>query len=270
MTFVVNPTIAWDITDAFSVGFAIDYMYGSADLTQTVITPTAVNLQIVELDGDGDAWGYNFGMLLKASKSIKIGLNYRSPFDLEIKDADVTTTDLNAGLPDPFPATTASTTIKMPATAALGVSYTGDRFTFEADADWTMWSRFDTLVIDFAAPGLPNSVRQQNWNDVVAIRLGAEYRVTDPLALRIGFAYDPTPVPAETLSPLLPDSDRFNYMVGAGYKAGKWTFDLSYFYVDKDDRTVSNIRPESGNLVGSSGTWKGDAHLVALDIGYRF
>jgi hypothetical protein len=40
--------------------------------------------------------------------------------------------------------------------------------------------------------------------------------------------------------------------------------------VDKKDRTVSNIRPEGSNVVGSNGKWTGDAHLVAFDIGYKF
>jgi long-chain fatty acid transport protein len=106
----------------------------------------------------------------------------------------------------------------------------------------------------------------------VAVRVGGEYRVTDPLALRLGFVYDPTPVPADTLSPLLPDSDRLFYTAGAGYKLGAWTIDLAYMYVDKRDRTVNNqvnlAPPRTGS--GFNGSWSGDAHLVALDVGYRF
>jgi long-subunit fatty acid transport protein len=49
-----------------------------------------------------------------------------------------------------------------------------------------------------------------------------------------------------------------------------WTVDAAYYYVDKQDRTVSNQRVEGTNLVGFNGTWSGDAHLVALDVGYRF
>jgi long-subunit fatty acid transport protein len=61
-------------------------------------------------------------------------------------------------------------------------------------------------------------------------------------------------------------------MVGAGYKYKNWTFDGSYFYVDKKDRTVNNQQNVAAPYIGSgfNGTWKGDAHLVALDVGYRF
>jgi long-chain fatty acid transport protein len=97
-----------------------------------------------------------------------------------------------------------------------------------------------------------------------------EYRVTDPLALRAGFSHDPTPAPTETLGPELPDADRKYYTVGAGYKVGSWTIDVSGIYIDKKDRDVSNIRIEGGAPVGQNGTWEGDAWLAGLDIAYRF
>ena len=74
------------------------------------------------------------------------------------------------------------------------------------------------------------------------------------------------------MSPLLPDSDRLFYCAGAGYKFRNWTFDLSYMYLDKKDRTVNNQVNATPPSVGSGfdGTWSGDAHLLAFDIGYKF
>jgi len=114
----------------------------------------------------------------------------------------------------------------------------------------------------------PDSNAPKNWKDVIAGRFGAEYRVTDPLALRVGFAYDPSPVPSETMGPELPDADRLNYMIGVGYKIGPVTIDVAGMYVDKFDRTVNN--QNNATLTGFNGTWKGDAWLASLDVGYRF
>ena len=88
-TIVVNPTIAFKINEALSVGFGVDWMYGKAKLEKTPWVPGVGNLYNVELEGDGDAWGYNFGMLLKPTENFRIGVNYRSPFNLKVKDADV-------------------------------------------------------------------------------------------------------------------------------------------------------------------------------------
>jgi long-chain fatty acid transport protein len=250
-------------------------MWGDATLEKTafnpLVPPSGINLFKVHLEGDGTAWGYNFGLLVTPSKQLKIGFSYRSPFTLDIKDGDVNLSDNTVvQLAGPFPAVSkASTSIRMPATAALGLAYICGKLTIEADADWTMWSSFDELaIINQNSPAL-SSTTPKRWKDVVAFRLGGEYRVTKPLALRLGFAYDPSPVPQATMGPELPDADRLNYMAGAGYKFGNWTIDAAYMYVDKKSRTVNNLN-QNGPLTGFNGTWDGDAHLVALDIGYRF
>jgi long-chain fatty acid transport protein len=280
-TVVVNPTIAFKINEYLSVGAGIDYMWGKAKLEKTPVA-TVGNLYNSTLESDwgldGDAWGYNFGLLLKPTANFRIGANYRSPFTLKLKDADVTISNTNpayaSGLLGATPSSTkGGATVAMPATFALGAAYTMGRLTVEADADWTFWSSFTDLPITIQnpVPTLPSTANPKQWEDVVAFRLGVEYRVTDPLSLRAGFVYDPTPVPASTLGPDLPDSNKLDYMVGAGYKIGAWTIDVAGMYIDKKDRTVSNIRLEGANPVGQNGTWSGgSAWLASLDIGFKF
>jgi long-chain fatty acid transport protein len=295
MTLVVNPTVAWKVNEVLSVGAGIDFMYGKAELQKAGVVNIGSPLNIfqLDLDGDGTAWGYNFGVLLTPTKQWKIGAAYRSKFDLEIEDGDVKIFDINGTVPfvpnpAPPPAafsaaqifggtsfnTKGSTTLHIPATLDLGVAYILDRLTLEVDASWTFWHSWKSLDIDLRDNGLllPDSTTPKNWDDVVAIYIGGEYRVTDPLALRLGFRWDPTPVPAETMGPELPDSDKLYYSAGAGYKVNNWTFDIAYMYVDKKDRTVNNqttaTPPSFGT--GFNGKWTGDAHLVALDVGYKF
>ena len=295
MTLVVNPTVAWKINEVLSVGAGIDFLYGKAELQKAGVVNIGSPLNIfqLDLDGDGTAWGYNFGVLLTPTKQWKIGAAYRSKFDLKIKDGDVDIFDINGTVPfvenpAPPPAaftaaqifggtsfnTKGSTTLHIPATLDLGVAYILDRLTLEVDASWTFWHSWKSLDIDLKdnGPLLPDSSSPKNWDDVVAIYIVGEYRVSDPLALRLGFRYDPTPVPAETMGPELPDSDKLYYCAGAGYKVNQWTFDLAYMYVDKKDRTVNNqtsVAPPSFGS-GFNGKWTGDAHLVAFDIGYKF
>jgi len=280
-TVVVNPTIAFKINEYLSVGAGIDYMWGKAKLEKTPVASVG-NLYNSTLESDwgldGDAWGYNFGLLLKPTENFRIGVNYRSPFTLKIKDADVTISNTNpAYASGALGATPSSTkggaTVAMPATFALGVAYTIGKLTVEADADWTLWRSFTSLPITIQnpVPTLPSTDNPKQWEDVVAFRLGVEYRVTDPLSLRAGFVYDPTPVPQTTMGPELPDSHKFDYMLGAGYKIGAWTIDLAGMYIDKQDRTVQNIRFEGANPVGQSGTWSGgSAWLASMDVGYKF
>ncbi|MGB3399096.1 MAG: outer membrane protein transport protein, partial [Candidatus Deferrimicrobiaceae bacterium] len=59
MTLVVNPTVAWKVNDALSVGAGIDFMYGKAKLSQAGVVNigTPQNIFQLDLDGDGTAWG---------------------------------------------------------------------------------------------------------------------------------------------------------------------------------------------------------------------
>ncbi len=279
-TLVVNPTVAFKVNDVLSVGAGIDFMYGTATLEKTPNNPAlGGNLYNSKLEADGTAWGYNFGLLLTPSKSFKIGLSHRSPFAMDFKDGDVEVRNINPAVAGLFFGgansydTKGSTTLHMPATTTLGVAYIWDRLTLEADADWTWWHSYSSLDITLDRPVPPvvvSTSSQKQWKDVVALYIGAEYRVTDPLALRLGFRYDPTPVPGGTMSPELPDADKMYYCAGAGYKVASWTFDLAYMYVDKKDRVASDLRLEGANPVGFDGKWTGDAHLVAFDVGYKF
>lgn len=297
-TVVINPMVAFKVNDVLSVGAGIDYMFGKAKLARTSVinNGTPLNLYNLDMKGDGDAWGYNFGLLLTPSPNWKVGFSYRSPFNLTIKDGDVDITNISTaailaagGAPGTYagivkPAgmdntstsfsTKGSTTLRLPATAALGIAYLRDRLTVEADLDITFWHSYKRLDIDIHQQGalLADINSTRNWNDVAAFRIGAEYRVTDPLALRAGFVYDPTPVPAETMDAFLPDATRLNYTVGAGYKYKNWTFDGSYLYVDKQDRTVNNQTGPVSVSYGSgfNGKWTGDSHVVAFDVAYKF
>jgi long-chain fatty acid transport protein len=277
-TVVVNPTIAFKVNEFLSVGAGIDYMYGKATLEQTPWNPALVpagqngNAFDLQLKGTGDAWAYNFGLLLKPTENLKIGANYRSPFTLKIKDGDVTVSNVSPGAPAYAAAngTKGSTTISLPATFALGASYTMGKLTVNADADWTFWHSYSSLPIDFTSPVLSDTNKAKNWKDVCALRFGGEYRITDPLSLRAGFVYDPSPVPADTMGPELPDATRLNYMVGAGYKIGPWTIDGAFMYIQKFDRTVNNQTFTAAGGSGFNGTWTGNAWLLGMDVGYKF
>ena len=237
---------------------------------------------------------------MKPTTNSKVGFSYRSRFSLDIKDGDVDISNISGNSiafipgtpPGTYPgvvkpasapvagnsfSTKGRTTLNLPATAALGFAYKLDRLTVEADADWTFWHSWKRLDIDIRDQGalLADINSNRQWKDVVAFRIGAEYRVTDPLALRVGFVYDPTPVPAGTMDAFLPDADRLNYMIGAGYKIGKVTIDLAGMYVDKKDRTVKNMAGTGGATFpsygsGFNGTWTGDAWLTGLDVAYNF
>lgn len=281
----VNPTLAYRF-DALnlSVGVGVDYTYAQVWLEKSTnldafalgATPApglaAVQLGELELEADGDGWGYNAGLLWKPLDSVSVGVAYRSEIELKFDgDADYLMTMTGFGVAaaggytgDISFSTKADTEITLPETWSFGVAWKPvAALTLEVDVDRFGWSSYDSLDIYLDDNSLlPDSLNSKDWEDVWAYRVGVQYAVNEALDLRLGFTKDHTPVPAATLGPELPDADRYNYTCGFGYHTERAAFDFAYMWVDFDDRTIDNEI--------QSGTYKSDAHLFAANLTYYF
>ncbi|MFW5968416.1 MAG: OmpP1/FadL family transporter, partial [Persicimonas sp.] len=102
-----------------------------------------------------------------------------------------------------------------------------------------------------------------DWENAFAFRLGGQYDVTEEIPLRLGFAYDRTPIPDETVNASLPDNDRLVGTAGLGYQTGSFRADLAYSVVQTIPRDIDNDRAPTGEYATR-------AHLVALSLGYSF
>ena len=84
LTVVVNPTVAWRFNDVIAVGVGFDFMYGKAKLNQAGVVRLGaapldqVNIFQLDLEGDGTAYGFNFGFLVTPSENWKFGAAFRS------------------------------------------------------------------------------------------------------------------------------------------------------------------------------------------------
>jgi long-subunit fatty acid transport protein len=64
--------------------------------------------------------------------------------------------------------------------------------------------------------------------------------------------YDESPVPATTLRPSIPDSDRWAPTVGYGFSGAKWDIDFYYMPLFFDDATA--VPGEDGVIAGEYST----------------
>ena len=80
-----------------------------------------------------------------------------------------------------------------PSTRA-SASTSGGGFTLGLEADWTEWSSFKALNINFPDGSLPTIDRSTVWKDSWAYRVGLE-KTFGAWAIRVGYYYDNTPQP---------------------------------------------------------------------------
>jgi len=277
-TFYINPTIAWEVNDQVSFGAGLQLVYSSVELKQykqqwDQNRSALFDVARVELDGNNtlDA-GFNLGVLIEPNEDFTIGISYRSFVEVEYEgDADFTqiaTGDsiFDAAVAAQLPADQGvKTKIKFPPLASLGIAYRGvDKWTFEADLNWAGWSTFDELPFDFVDDNL-DTARPQKYEDKFSVRTGAAYAYDETWTFRAGYYFDPSPQPALSVSPLLPDSDRHGITLGLGIHSDPWTvdlFDLILLFKERDT--------EGKNNDGYNGKYSSWANLFGINVGYSF
>ena len=252
-----NPSIAFKVNDKLSVSAGVTYVYVAATLAniQALGGPFFTNSQ---LNGSGDAWGGNFAVLYKISDGLSTGFTYRSRMKVDIKG--------NAQL-DGVTTGNAFTSITLPDLMSLGFSIRpSEKLILNVDLGYTWWSTYDTLEVTSTNPLFNNKSYQKQWRDVVNLRVGGQYKLTDQWKLRAGFQYDQNPVPDHYFETRVPDSDRYGVSVGTGYTLGNLTVDLAYLYILFETRNVAD------SMYGSSvkGTYNTDAHVFGVSVAYKF
>jgi long-chain fatty acid transport protein len=237
----------------------------------------------VKLEGDDWDWGWNVGLLYQITDTIKFGASYRSEIEHSITSGNVKFSPQGVnGFTD---VNDASAPLTLPAIAYLGLSWAPKPFTFEFDMQWTDWGSYNQLEVDFNQTiGIPGATatsgisKEKDWNSVWAYRFGAQYSATDWLDLRVGYIYDPSPIPSRTLDPLVPSGDRKLYCLGFGIHNENMTLDFAYNYLQDESRDFNNsvgdapvIPNPALAMPRTTGRFKDvDAHIVAINLSYKF
>ena len=253
----INPTLAIPITDklAFAFGFRVVVTSG------VVKSSSAVSR---DMTGDSVDMGYNLALAYKATDKLEFGATYRSKVNLTVEG--------NAKLYSPTDLVYdggATVTIPLPAFATLAAAYTFDtKTTVELVFERNMWSSYKNLDFNYAgnvgylAPYFDDPIAK-DWKDSNAYRIGVTQEL-DEWTLMAGAVYDESPIPDETLSFELPDSDALSVSAGARYQYNKnINIGLSALYSMRDTRSVDNddLQGEFSNS---------NVLIISAGLGYKF
>ncbi|MGI9536293.1 MAG: OmpP1/FadL family transporter, partial [Desulfocapsaceae bacterium] len=211
-------------------------------------------------------WGWNLALAVKPTKESNISATYRSKVDLGLSAS----TTGSSNVPAPFSfSSDADLDLPAPAVFTLAGAYTWNALTIELTWDRTFWSEYEELNFEFDNPmaeGVFGRPSPKNWDDTDAFRIGAAYAFNDAFTGMLGFAVDSNPVPDETLSFELPDSDVLLFSIGGRYKLNEKTeFGLGLLYDYKDSRSVTNA---AGTVDGKFEN--ASAILVSAGFSYKF
>ena len=131
------------------------------------------------------------------------------------------------------------TRIVHPLQAEGGIAYTGlPQTTLDVDYAYVGYQSFQNLPVIFTGPaaaaGLDRTLLE-DYNSSWSLRGSAEHifgETEHGIAARAGFSYISTPAPQETVTPLLPDMNRYNLSGGLGFPLARMlTLDVAYLHV---------------------------------------
>lgn len=272
-SFLLKPDLA------FSIG--LDVAHQTLELNKFSLNPsTGDNAIDTKIEGTGNLnVTPALGLMYRPTEEFSFGVMYHHKKTITYEDQDATLAPVSGS---DFGETVVgnlggseqeiSADFKIPYILSFGAAYRFcERVALEVDYVRFGWSHFDELKMDFANDALDQAI-VFDYEDTWQVRAGLDFAVKPgKLNLMAGFVYDNTPQPLESVSPLLPDSDRKDYSFGAQYFHKKWEFTLSYMAVIADERTnIEDGRPANPDPAYPVGTYKNLANIWAVGIGYNF
>jgi len=253
--------MATELLKDFSVGVSIGYLNGTYSYRREFLESDRqndYNAAFIDTDGDGQpetdidrilsidtieadiqAFSARLGFVYKPTKTFNLAASYEFPsklfIDEEFNTRLTTTFDNSVQFEDDAPGRF-SYKIVRPQRLKAGVTVKGfPALTLSASAEGIRYSeaeiQFDEITLNSRERDINETVRS-NFNDVVNLRGGLEYKLNQYFTPRVGYGYFPSPVDGS-------DSDR--QFINSGFSAELTKglmFDLGVQYSFWDDQNV--------------------------------
>jgi long-chain fatty acid transport protein len=266
----INPVIAFKLHPTLSLAVGPMINIAKATLVQGVRAPG----DEFRFKGDDVGIGGNAGLLWQPHPMHSFGVTYTSPTTMHFEghthlryDGFVQPVEVFPGVVVPFPVPgadrreEASANFHFPQHVVLGYSFRPrDDWNFEFNADWTDWDSLNTVTLKQKTSG--NLAIPFNWKSSWIYEFGVTKKF-GAWKLSAGYAFSENSVPAQSFTPLVPDTDRHILALGFGHSWDRIDAFLAYQHTWSGKRNISE-----GTL--ADGTYKFEANALTLSLNYRF
>ena len=273
--FSFSPMAAVKISDAISVGAALNVNYGNFSLKRwggsASVGDPFETVDLGQYDEAMNGWGIGatFGLLVKPVERLSVGLTVRTPSTITFDGSALLSNLSLHGLPG---SSGLERKITWPLWIAGGVSFRPiERLLLSADVQWTQWSKLAAISTEFQDPawaaladdGTGLGTRSLAWKDAAQIRVGMEYGIDPTTEVRAGYYRDPAPGPDSTLDILLPTFTSDVLTVGVGKTFGGLQLDVGLEY-------LAGHRRQLDSMIFSTQIFTMHAFVPSVSAGYRF
>jgi long-chain fatty acid transport protein len=258
MGFSLMPAAAYRINEQLSLGVALNVMVGYMNTSMMInnIDPGYPDGQLKLTDITAGV-GANVGVLYEPTKGTRLGVTYNSPVKLDFSATPQFTTTgpgltsilVNRG--------TYYSKIDLGVTVPQGVMASfyqdiGDRWALLGNFGWQQWSQFGKVDVSVDRINNVGLTKNLKFNDTWHGALGAQYRVSAPLLVTGGVAYDSSMQDVGSRSPALPTGWTWRFALGGQYDLSRdIKLGAAYEYAYGGDVPIDVSRgPLAGRVAG--------------------
>ncbi len=297
--------------DRLMLGVGMSILNGEIDYRKPILSPTSLPRphENIAIDAvfHGEGWGYgaNAGVIYKLSDKLQLGISGKTgttiKFDGNVKKdlyainniileeealEEASTSEDSMAIGFIFSEIAkeswqneAKADLKLPVDIGIGFAYSlGEKTTLTFDLSYTFWSRLDSVIIKLEGNNSPvdtssaqDMIIRTKWEDIYRLSFGGEHYFADQFSIRFGFYYEPSPIPDETLTPLIPDiGAKYGTNIGTSLKISDWELGYNFEYVNyasKDLILDTDVGLDFDNYPGS---YKSYCITNNLSITFRF
>ena len=279
----INASVAYKLTDKWSVGASAIARYIYGHMTNSLSTAVGGGNSDFELDG----WTRTaqFGVMYEPTENTRFGLAYRLRSTQQVKGDHKIENNLGG-----FNQTaTGWASPALPETVTLSAYHRYKQVGFSGTARWTHWSQsfpeftmrsnsnlFTGLSSNPAmipagqATGITNNqkVSKYNYDNTWTLTAGLDWYYNQNWTFRFGTGWDESPTHNDTTRTIrIPDNDRFWLSAGASYIQDNWQVDVGYAHMF--GRTGKALE-ESDKLSVPVKYKNLQSNILGLQVQYKF
>lgn len=282
--FVLNPNLAYKITDRWSVGAGVRLLYFDFEqesYPQAVFQHPDTGLPMnggsvrnhLHGDNDFEDVGWQVGTSYKLLDNLSFGAVYKSKIDVHVKGhtrARPRTTYVPEACAGYVSALTgpASANIELPQSVAFGCNWDiTDTWHLGLAASWTDWSSIDTLKFHLNGNTKPIKL---GWKDSWRFAIAPSWDFAENWTAMISYVYDMNVCPSDQESTMLPPGDRQIISGGLAWRITEnLECDMSYGLVIMGSNDSMHMRDSFGKEYRLE-CHRGLSHAVGFSVTYRF
>ena len=264
--YVLNPNLAYKITDKWSIGAGIRWLYFDFEQSKNL------GVMSYHLYGNNrcESIGWQVGTKYDILDNLSVGLVYKSPINVNVRGE----TDAHAAVPAAAGTARAMTggadaEMTLPQSVTAGINWDVTRTWHLGFAtSWSQWSEFDTLMFNVKPQKNPVYL---DWNDTWRASVGSAWDFAEDWTWMISYTFDmDCCLNKDQSSTMLPPAHR--NILATGFVWNVWKnldLALSYSCIFTDGGSMDTTNSLDGSQWHME-TVRGFCHAAGFSITYRF